>query len=209
VHHIGTPAEGVEPALSDMGGIYTLGKEPGTIIRNNVFHDIAGLRYGGWGIYFDEGSSDILAENNLVYRTTHGGFHQHYGENNIVRNNIFALGRDAQIQRSRLEDHRSFTFEKNLVYWDHGNLLAGKWDRMNVAFDYNTYWHVGGEDFKFDKLSWEDWRKGGMDQHSQIHDPGFVDAEKFDFHLKPGAEKELLGFVSFDVSTVGPRPRGH
>jgi hypothetical protein len=209
VHHIGTPADGIEPVLSDMGGIYTLGKQPGTIVRNNVFHDIAGLRYGGWGIYFDEGSTGILAENNLVYRTTHGGFHQHYGQDNIVRNNIFAFGRDAQIQRSRIEDHTSFTFEKNLVYWDQGNLLSGHWEKFKVVFDYNTYWHVGGEDFKFDKLSWDQWRKAGMDEHSQIRDPGFVDPQHADFHLKSVAEKDLLGFAPFDVSTAGPRPRPH
>ena len=209
VHHIGTPAPGVEPILSDMGAIYTLGVSPGTIIRNNCFHDIAGLRYGGWGIYFDEGSSNILAENNLVYRTTHGGLHQHYGQGNTVRNNIFAFGRDAQIQRSRVEDHLSFTFEKNLVYWDRGALLAGSWSQFQVAFDYNTYWHAGGGSFDFAGKSWDQWRAAGMDKHSQIADPGFIDPEHNDFHLRPAAAKDLLGFVPFDVTSAGPRPRQH
>ena len=100
IHHIGTKADGVKPILSDMGCVYTLGNQEGTVIRGNLFHDVAGLKYGGWGIYFDEGTTHILAENNLVYRTTHGGFHQHYGKENTFRNNIFAFGRDAQIQRT-------------------------------------------------------------------------------------------------------------
>ena len=141
VHHIGVKADGVEPILSDMAAIYTLGNQEGSRIRFNRFHDIAALKYGGWGIYFDEGTTHMVAENNLVYRTTHGGFHQHYGRENTVRNNIFAFGRDAQIQRSRVEDHESFLFERNIVLWDQGALLAGDWHQLNVRFDHNTYWH--------------------------------------------------------------------
>ena len=125
VHHIGRKSDGDGPILSDMGGIYTLGKQPGTVIRNNLWHDVAAKRYGGWGIYFDEGTSGILAESNIVYRTTHGGFHQHYGETNIVRNNIFAFARDHQLQRTRSEPHHSFSFTNNIVYFDSGSLLTG------------------------------------------------------------------------------------
>jgi hypothetical protein len=207
VHHIGTHADGEEPVLSDMGGIYTLGKQPGAVIRNNVFHDIAGLHYGGWGIYFDEGSSGIVAENNLVYRTTHGGFHQHYGQDNVFRNNIIALGRDAQIQRSKLEDHLSFTFEHNIVLWNHGGLLAGHGWPQRVAFDHNIYWHDGGnEDVKFADQTWDQWKASGLDRHSRFANPGFADPQHGDFTMKGDAANALSDFVPFDTKTVGPRP---
>jgi hypothetical protein len=192
--------------LSDLGGIYTLGVQPGTVIRGNVFHDIAGYRYGGWGIYLDEGSSHIVVEDNLVYRTTHGGFHQHFGKENVVRNNVFALGRDAQIQRTRPEAHRSFTFERNIVYWKEGKLLAGNWKTLNVAFDRNTYWRVGGGEVRFASLSWAEWRAAGLDRDSVIADPLLADPAKNDFRPGEGSPARKLGFVPPDLSRVGPRP---
>lgn len=205
VHHIGVRSDGDGPILSDMGGIYTLGIQPGTVIRGNQFHDIAGYRYGGWGIYLDEGSSQILVENNLVYRTTHGGFHQHYGRENVVRNNVFALGRDAQIQRTRAEPHESFRFERNLVYWQEGELLAGNWSDFRFAFDRNLYWRVGGESPRFGSLSWEEWRAKGMDLNSRVADPLFVAPERGDFSLRPGSPALELGFEPIDPSRApGP-----
>lgn len=205
VHHIGVMANGDGPILSDMAGIYTLGLHEGSVIRNNLWHDCAGLRYGGWGIYFDEGTTHILAENNLVYRTTHGGFHQHYGKENLVRNNIFAFARDFQIQRSRVEAHLSFTFQNNLVYWKQGKPLEGNYS-SNHLFQSNLYWREGGGELKFAGLSFADWQKRGQDQGSLIADPLFVDPANGNFTLKPGSPAAKVGFKPFDVSGVGPRP---
>ena len=204
VHHIGLKEGDEPPILSDMGGIYTLGDEKGTVIRFNRFHDIAGHKYGGWGIYFDEGTTDILAENNLVYRTTHGGFHQHYGKDNIVRNNIFAFGNEAQVVRTRVEEHRSLSFLDNVVYWDKGLLLNGNWTKLNVLFDGNDYWHTKKGEIHFAKMTWDQWRKAGQDVHGRIADPGFRNPEQGDFTLAdPSAN--LGGFKAFDLSQVGPR----
>ncbi len=200
IHHIGCKADGDQPILSDMGCVYTLGDQEGTVIRGNHFHDVAGKNYGGWGIYFDEGTTHILAENNLVYRTTHGGFHQHYGKENTVRNNIFAFGRDAQIQRSRVEDHLSFTFQNNLVLWDKGPLLAGDWNKLDVAFDGNTYWRGDGAPIRFGNLSWEQWRSEGQDAHAKIADPHLMDPARGNFQPTAQSPPAFAGFQPFDVS---------
>ncbi|MFB3786765.1 MAG: right-handed parallel beta-helix repeat-containing protein [bacterium] len=200
VHDIG---QGI---LSDMGGIYTLGTQPGTVIRNNIFHDIQSFSYGGWGIYPDEGSTQIRIENNITYRTKSAGFHQHYGKENVIRNNIFALAKEYQVMRTRAEEHLSFTFERNIVYFDEGELLGSNWSGSNYRCDYNLYWNPKVRDFKFANWTWDEWRAKGQDTHSRIADPLFVDPEHDDFRLKPGSPTLELGFHPIDVSQVGPRP---
>jgi hypothetical protein len=204
VHHIGVRSDGDGPVLSDMGGIYTLGTQHGTVIRNNLWHDIAGYRYGGWGIYFDEGSTGILAENNLVYRTTHGGFHQHYGRENLVRNNIFAYARDHQIQLTRPEPHLRLTFERNIIIGRGAQWVAGGID-ANLRFDYNLYWREDGDELRFGDDDFAAWQAKGQDMHSRIADPRFVNPSAGDFRLAPDSPAHALGFQPFDLKGVGAR----
>jgi hypothetical protein len=208
VHHIGVRSDGDGPILSDMGGIYTLGKQPGTRILNNLWHDIAGIQYGGWGIYFDEGSSGILAQSNVVYRTTHGGFHQHYGETNHVLNNIFAFARDHQLQRSRPEPHLSFIFQTNIVYFDSGVLLGGNWSNDQYQIDWNVYFDArpGAKPgtLRFADASLEQWRAPSHDVNSIIADPLFLAPKQANFRLQAASPALNLGFKQIDLSHVGP-----
>ncbi len=197
IHHIG---QGV---LSDMGGIYTLGVSPGTTLRHNLIHDIYSYSYGGWGLYTDEGSTEILLENNVVYNTKTGGFHQHYGRENIVRNNILAYAGTAQVIRSREEDHISFDFQRNIVYCDNGLILGGNWGNGNYRIDGNLYWDTSGDDADFGGHFFEEWQQLGRDEHSLFEDPQFEDPEHFDFTLKPGSPAFKLGFEPIDVSEIG------
>ena len=201
VHHIGVLSNGEGPFLSDLGGIYTLGYHRGTEIRRNVFHDIAARVYGGWGIYFDEGTTNIRAQENLVYRTLHGGFHQHYGRDNIFRNNILAFGHEYQVRRTRFEPHTSFAFENNIIIWNGGTVFFGSMKDSNLIMDRNLYWPVQGS-FKYDSLDFAGWQAMGRDVHSKIADPMFVDPAGGDFRLRTASPAFGLGFRQFDLSAV-------
>ena len=193
--------------LSDMGCIYTLGISPGTTIHDNHFHDVLSYDYGGWGLYTDEGSSGVEMRNNLVYRCSRGGFHQHYGKENRIENNIFAFGGQHQVQRTRTEQHTSFFFERNIVLWDNDSpLLGSNWKDNNFKLDHNLYWHMGMPVTFPDGLSIEKWRaQRKQDGHSRIADPGFVAPSQDDFHLKPDSPALEVGFKPFDYTRAGRR----
>ncbi len=134
--------------LSDMGGIYLLGHAAGTRVRHNHIHDISCRRYGGWCIYPDEGSTDLLIENNLCHHANKDPFHQHYGRNNLVRNNIFAYGGDAVLAYGAQEPHLGVIFESNIFLARDTPILrnAGpdRWTPAQTRFQGNLYWCENG-----------------------------------------------------------------
>ena len=69
--------------LSDMGCIYHLGIDSGTLIEGNICTNTSSYYYGGWGYYLDEGSSNVTVRGNLAFDLKTAGFTQHYGRCNI------------------------------------------------------------------------------------------------------------------------------
>ncbi|MDX9948317.1 MAG: right-handed parallel beta-helix repeat-containing protein, partial [Bacteroidales bacterium] len=197
IHHLGWGE------LCDMGGVYTLGASEGTVVSNNHIHHVYSYDYGGWGLYTDEGSYDITMENNLVYWCKNSGFHQHYGKENIIRNNIFAFNIRSQLQATRIEEHRSLSFTRNIIFTDRGTLLSSNWHKFNLLTDNNVYWDTRTKDIKFADQDFSTWKKAGKDIHSLIADPMFVDPEKFDFNFRRSSVIRRIGFVPFDWTNAG------
>ncbi len=144
-------------------------------------------------------------ENNLVYNTRTGGFHQHYGKENIIRNNILAFSKLHQIQATRVEKHLSFTFENNIVYWNTGPLLSGRWKQIKVKMRDNCYWNTSGKEIKPAGMTMKEWQDRGHDTDSIIADPMFVDFKNGDYRLKPDSPALKLEFKQIDVSLMGLR----
>jgi hypothetical protein len=145
--------------LSDMGGIYHLGEARGTIIAHNVIEDVYAWDYGGWGIYTDEGSSYIHIHDNKVYRTKTGGFHQHYGKENLVENNYFEDGLQHAVAITRKEPHVSFFFRGNTLVQKSPEMFGGKWAKAKIKSDCNRYWRKGGAEPTFTGKSFKWWKR--------------------------------------------------
>jgi len=209
--------------LSDMGGIYVLGVQPGTTVRGNHVHDIHCANYGGWAIYLDEGSSHVVVEGNLAYDAATQAFHQHYGRENIVRNNVFAFGGRAQVTISRPEEHVSVTFERNIVIGNGRPAFSGRKeappDQPLIISDLNLFWDVSGvtelagvgrpdvvdPEAPMTPLGNEAWHRAGHDRHSIIIDPACADLAGRDFTLSPDSPAWALGFEPLSARTAGPR----
>jgi hypothetical protein len=227
IHDVG------QRVLSDMGGVYTLGIQPGSVVRGNLVHGVKAAGYGGWAIYPDEGSSHLVIEDNVAFDTTGHVFHQHYGNENTVRNNVFAFGGEGALALSRGPAHNggrgalAFTLERNILVSDGRPViatgLAGDGaEAADRAFlsDLNLLWDAsgapvalgdgrgagqGGLRKAYDLAGWQ---ALGLDRHSLAADPGFADLARRDLRLGPDSPALALGFRPIDLAGVGPRPRG-
>jgi hypothetical protein len=202
VHHV------LKERLSDGAAIYMLGTSPGTVIRNNLFHDVFAYESPliGWGIYLDAHSNLITVENNLAYNTSNGSLMMHNGGfGHTIRNNIFARSANQLIWRARPVQQPSPTFERNLCVVTQGDLfLHDNEPDTTPAWDNNLYWRTDDTELLFMQDTFAEWQARGMDTHSLIADPQFVDLAKDDFRLKPTSPAiTKLGFQPFDTSQCG------
>ncbi|MDO4586399.1 MAG: right-handed parallel beta-helix repeat-containing protein [Planctomycetia bacterium] len=193
--------------LSDMGAVYTLGISPGTKVNHNLIHDVSSFDYGGWGLYTDEGSTGIEMAFNIVYNTKTGSFHQHYGRDNKLFNNILVQSKEFQLQRTRMEEHNSFDFVNNIVYWDNSSpLLGSNWSDNRFVLDRNLYFNPNHE-ILFAGMKFDEWQKNkNQDVHSLIADPKFKNIAEHDFELSEDSPAWQLGFkpITNDFGTTSP-----
>ena len=196
--------------LSDMGGIYTLGIQPDTVLSGNVIYNVGcydgNTGYGGWGIYLDEGSSEITVEKNLVYDCSSQGFHQHYGKDNLIKNNIFALNKDGQFIITRNEEHNSLYLYNNIFVSDdtviYKNTTSMDWfiDGNNTYWDYTNGKKVfsGNSTEIGDRVSVSSMKGKGYYNDGVFADPLFKDVENRDFTISTNSPALDTGFEYWD-----------
>lgn len=203
IHHVCT-------LLADGASIYTLGRQPGTVIRGNVLRDNRKSQFTQehWqlGIYLDEGSSEMLVENNLLYHVGTHGFNSNGGAQNVIRDNILGPvygNHEAFVRCQKRPYARGNLFERNLCWCDSPNMADAVWDLGLMRCRSNLYCNIEGKPFAWKGKSFAEWQAIGQDAGSVLADPLFVAPEKGDFRLKPDSPALRLGFVPFDYTRAG------
>lgn len=193
--------------LSDAGGIYTLGVSPGTVLRNNWLSGLipyySPRRFNG--LYLDEGSSYILAENNIVQKADGMGMVLHYGAKNRILNNVLeetygiAVGRDTDSFGRRIP--LSLIFEQNVVVVNGNNILP-PYNHAGWRCNRNVYWSSNGTAPTIHGDSFKQWQATGQDTNSLEASPGLhtVDGTS---RAKAGTAASQIGFHAIDMRNIG------
>ncbi|MCA8989232.1 MAG: right-handed parallel beta-helix repeat-containing protein, partial [Planctomycetaceae bacterium] len=145
----GNHIEYVMQVLSDGGGIYTLGRQPDSIIENNRIHDIplnAG-RAESNGMFLDEGSTGFVIRGNEIRRITKSPLRFHRAGQNTASGNRWEL-RDAETPPIRFNNtpaENITSLENEVVSPQKRIYLIGNsltWDTIPSLLDEAAEWHV-------------------------------------------------------------------
>jgi hypothetical protein len=81
------------------------------------------------------------------------------------------------------------------------------WCRLDFLAHTGRFW-VDDLSFREAELGdeWEGWQAQGLDRHSLVADPRFVDPERDDYRLRPDSPAFGLGFQPIPVEQIGPSP---
>lgn len=197
--------------MSDMGGVYMLGTSYGTKVHHNVIHDIWCYDFGAWGLYLDQGSEGIEMSDNVIWNTSDGGFHQHYGNGSTIRNNVFAFVKRAAVVRNGKGPYVegvpcTFNFCNNISYVEDCKLVEPSVLRTDGIWANNVWYDRKlKEKANFAGMPFARWTELRHETGSVLADPQFVDADGFDFRLRSDSPALKLGFRPIDVSKVGPQ----
>ena len=207
---------------NDTGGIEIYNNFQGSTVRCNIVGDTIGLKttaegefltpFYSWGIYLDGMTSKVTVTGNIVYRNYLGGLMVNGGSDNTITNNIFVDGHKAQTQFNNYKgEGRNNKYLRNIVYYRHSEAATYSGCKFNpdwLASDYNLLWHVdGGLDVTIAGIgkgdTWKAWLGHGLEEHSLVADPLFVNPDDDDYGLKPDAPAFKLGFKGIDTSKIG------
>jgi hypothetical protein len=113
IHHI-------MRTLSDGGGIYMLGLQPGSTISDNLIHDVtinAG-RAESNGMFLDEGTTDVTVADNIIYNIAKSPLRFHRATTNLVKNNVLSCGDGVPPVAYNNTNKEDILLENNMILQD-------------------------------------------------------------------------------------------
>lgn len=210
--------------LSDMGGIYVHGLQPGMVLKGNKIHDVNSACYGGNCIYLDDHCEHVIVEQNLLYNANNNVINMK-GSENIIRHNILAFGEDAIIRRA--SPHAVDTMVANIfknVFIVNNTPVHRTRNEIPLYTpgyfsDINLIWNIGNEPLRVERPfhfktpsevgTFEEWMsKTGNDINSVFSNPMLVDPANFDFRPKENSPLKELFINPGTFDDIGPRPKG-
>ncbi|UPK25707.1 right-handed parallel beta-helix repeat-containing protein [Bradyrhizobium sp. 195] len=104
--------------LSDLGGIYTLGRQANSLVEGNFILGGKARKYGGHGLYADAGTAGFSFRNNVVMSVSHAGIHIHYGTDLLFERNYLLDYGEAGVRCTRPSKGSSVVFKNNSLESD-------------------------------------------------------------------------------------------
>ncbi|MFA6133165.1 MAG: right-handed parallel beta-helix repeat-containing protein [Phycisphaerae bacterium] len=215
----------VMEVMGDGNGVYVSGTGKENHIFQNYIHHSDGDGMAG-GIRCDNDQYETIVEGNIIYhiRATQSGIAT--TEMNHILNNVIVdilpsrrpipagkkvLGYicvppGVPIDGARILRNICYSTRKDyLPIIKYGSFSRGAYDLLkNTQTDYNLYWC--SEDPNWAGRHLAEQRAFGVETHSIIADPMFVDAEKGDLLIRPESPAWKLGFQPIDMTQIGLLP---
>ncbi|NND06521.1 MAG: right-handed parallel beta-helix repeat-containing protein [Saprospiraceae bacterium] len=133
IHHI-------MHTLSDGGGIYMLGLQPGSKLLNNLIHDVT-INVGraeSNGMFLDEGITDVLVADNIIYNIAKSPIRFHKATTNTVRENYLFCGKEIPPFRYNRTDSNLIDRINNRIYHNRDPSYTSSLEAALEAFHSRT-----------------------------------------------------------------------
>ena len=212
---------------ADVGAFY-MGRnweERGNIVRYNYFHHLGGLEGNSNAVYLDDLASGVEVFGNVFYKVQRG-IMLGGGRDNRIENNVFADTRIAIHLDARGLGWSRPLIESRKGGWDmYGRLESVPYDRPPYATQYPALANILDDEPLAPKRNviarniqvgpcWVDMRPISKDRdfdqawvtfenNFTTGDPGFLDMEKADFHLRQDSPVWALGFQEIPLESIG------
>ena len=175
---------------------------------------------------FIHGGSDNVVENNIIVDSGTGQmlWSQWWPPEQLwprIRKNYEKFGKNpAYLKYPHFEGldleatykMQNNSFHRNIIYYRDPKRAAYRHRKLpldKTHVDYNVIYSSGQPvvcglpGVKRDQ-QWAEWQKLGLDVHSVVADPQFVDPEHDDYRLKPTSPALELGFKPIPMDEIGP-----